>query len=163
MLEPKEITRRANEQRDEFVEPGSVAHTPVIKIANRLGFTVTEFSPTPETQSVSGAVDHGKKTIFVNESEHPGRKRFTIAHEIGHIMLHAQDGDHVDYRGEMEYGAADQPKEREANIFAGALLMPKGAFEAIWQAYSGNASLVASHFQVTPSAVKVRAKELNLG
>lgn len=157
-----ELSSRALDLRNQVVPPQSVRHTPVVEIANILGYRVNEFTPTPHNQSVSGAVDHQQRVIFVNANESPARKRFTIAHEIGHICFHANEGNTVDHRHQLGYHPDAAPKEREANVFAGELLMPRMPFEAMWQAYGGNVSSIADHFQVSEPAARVRARELNL-
>lgn len=71
--------------------------------------------------------------IGVNDSHAPNRQRFTIAHEIGHHLLHPADELYVDQTGRgLTIQARDQqssegtnPQEIEANLFAAALLMPE--------------------------------------
>lgn len=63
-------------------------------------------------------VDHEKKLVIINNSHSSGRKRFTAAHELGHIVLHP-DSDEVDYRISF---SASEPKEVEANRFAAATI-----------------------------------------
>ena len=46
------------------------------------------------------------------------RLRFTLAHELGHLVL-----------GHQAFVGPRRPEEREANLFAGALLMPREAAE----------------------------------
>ena len=55
----------------------------------------------------------GLPPIFVMNSEVPGdRYRFSLAHELGHMVMHALPGDD------------DEKMEREADEFAAAFLMP---------------------------------------
>lgn len=157
-----DIVTRAREMRQAVVGANSAQATPVVQVASGLGFEVVEFTPTDDTKALSGAVEHENKRIFVNATEHPGRKRFTIAHEIGHIVLHRDEGNFVDYRHQIGYAQADQPKEQEANHFAVELLMPRLVFEALWSAYSGNVEAVANALMVSKQAAKYRADELRL-
>lgn len=70
-------------------------------------------------------------TIGVNSRHHPNRKRFTIAHEIGHFLLHRGEELIIDrnfkvtvsHRDERS-GTGESADEIEANHFAAALLMP---------------------------------------
>lgn len=65
------------------------------------------------------------KIIFSNSSVRLSREIFTIAHEIGHLVLHMKDADFfVDDQGTF---SDDCPNafEREANYFAACLLMPE--------------------------------------
>ena len=71
---------------------------------------------------------NAKVIIGVNSLHHPNRQRFTVAHEIGHMLLHADqplivDGQGFALIGERREGG-DSPREIEANAFAAALLMP---------------------------------------
>ena len=61
------------------------------------------------------------RVIFYNDSTTPERQRFSIAHELGHIVLHASDGATVYNR---EVSPNDNPIESEANVFASRLLAP---------------------------------------
>lgn len=64
--------------------------------------------------------------IFYNDKARPERQRFTLAHELGHFVLH-RDG-HASFNCDKEsiYTGADTLKliEREADEFASHLLMP---------------------------------------
>lgn len=68
-------------------------------------------------------------SIRVKEGLHPGRKRFTIAHETGHYVLHpheSHDRQHVSKDFAIWHDASE---EAEANIFAAELLMPEFLFK----------------------------------
>ena len=61
----------------------------------------------------------------------PGRTNFTIAHELGHFLMHrAQENDfRCNQRAVLDYGSGESKKrEQEANIFASYLLMPMNDF-----------------------------------
>ncbi|MBH8567151.1 ImmA/IrrE family metallo-endopeptidase [Nostoc sp. CENA67] len=70
--------------------------------------------------------------IGVNSSHHKNRQRFTIAHELGHFLLHEGEKVHVDridYSFQVKLRNEDSSKginleEKEANYFAAELLMP---------------------------------------
>ena len=68
--------------------------------------------------------------ILVNSSISTlGRKNFTGAHEIGHVILHIQTGQQSEFQCTNNDIYGSQGKnvdfEREANQFASSLLMPK--------------------------------------
>lgn len=76
--------------------------------------------------------DHEKSSaiIGVNSNHHSNRQRFTIAHELGHFLLHTGDKVHVDRGFEVRLRSDESSKgtdidEKEANLFAAELLMPK--------------------------------------
>ena len=102
--------------------------------------------PLGEGQSLSGLLLADRRQIWVNGDEGrqwPPRRRFTIAHELGHWVLHRDEQRSlfcrhgvIDPPGVTPAGAAGDapgpdaarppldPIEAEANAFAAALLMP---------------------------------------
>lgn len=99
-------------------------------------------------------------------SSHTGalRDNFTIAHELGHLLLHwpivRRDNVDCGMRATRRVDDTNEALRRcewEANWFASAFLMPEEAFRKAYDA--GNA---ADTFGVTHSAVEVRAKTLGI-
>lgn len=74
--------------------------------------------------------DANQTVIGVNTVHAKTRQHFTIAHECGHLLLHEQEQMHVDHefrvrlRDDVSSRGTDDA-EREANLFAASLLMPK--------------------------------------
>jgi hypothetical protein len=64
--------------------------------------------------------------IFYNDKARPERQRFTLAHELGHFVLHRDSHTSFNCDKESIYTGADTLKqiEREADDFASNLLMP---------------------------------------
>lgn len=82
---------------------------------------------------ISGFLFSGgeKPIIGINTVHHENRQRFTIAHELGHYLLHHPnaEGIHVDHSFEIKLRSdrhveGNYADEREANMFAAELLMP---------------------------------------
>ncbi|MCX6864632.1 MAG: ImmA/IrrE family metallo-endopeptidase [Verrucomicrobia bacterium] len=75
--------------------------------------------------------DEGGGTIRVKHGLHPGRRRFTIAHEIGHYILHPKKRlNHSD--SVTNFRIWNEPSEEaEANLFAAELLMPEFLFKKL--------------------------------
>ncbi|MBQ7524494.1 MAG: ImmA/IrrE family metallo-endopeptidase, partial [Alphaproteobacteria bacterium] len=71
--------------------------------------------------------------MLLNPKENARRRIFTLAHEIGHIVLgHRDGGDRmVDTRSDLVF-PLKRTKEYEANEFAGELLMPEEEFRKEW-------------------------------
>ena len=68
--------------------------------------------------------------VFYNMEQPPGRVRFTIAHELGHVLLgHLGDGEHTVYN--REASSEDAPEEHMANVFASRLLAPACVLHAL--------------------------------
>ena len=106
-----------------------------------------------------------KFRIVVPSHTSPERDRFTIAHELGHYILHylwakkknPQFPDRV-----MAFRRGSDRIEWEANWFAAAFLMPESAFKAAYKDYDGDIRMIADHFRVSVAAAEVRAKGLGL-
>ena len=77
---------------------------------------------------LSGYSDAASASIVINKDIAPNRKIFTIAHELGHHLLHrdylADDGSYQVFPRFNEYGAVKPPEEQEADAFAASLLVP---------------------------------------
>ena len=119
--------------------------------------------------NISGFVDHENKEVVLNANETPERRRFTLAHELGHIILNADSGQ-IQHRDNITNSQLDiyasEPNEVEANYFAGCILMPRNVFirefNKIKQDISVKTQLLAYYFGVSQLAVYVRANILNL-
>jgi len=94
-------------------------------LAGQLGLTIVEV----ESKSFEGALLRSSRTlsgrILVRSGiRELGRRRFTIAHEIGHYILHGNRQMPCS-PGVIESWKEDQPTpEREADTFASELLLP---------------------------------------
>lgn len=86
------------------------------------------------------------------------RDRFTLAHELGHFVLHSGEGARCIRAARF----GSDRVEWEANWFAAAFLMPEQDFRATCYHYSGNPQLIASRYMVSPKAVEVRKQNLGL-
>jgi Zn-dependent peptidase ImmA (M78 family) len=109
---------------------------PVEKIVEALGLEVKR-APTEDDLSGFLYRDRQKKiaTIGVNSTHHANRQRFTIGHELGHYLLHDQEGIHVDRRFEIKLRNAKSSEgtddeEKEANLFSAELLMPNSFLDS---------------------------------
>ena len=83
--------------------------------------------------AVSGLLVPAERQIWVHAGEareSPARRRFTIAHEIGHWVCQVREGRGEPIHCRIEASSAPEPpssdpREREANVFAAELLMPE--------------------------------------
>lgn len=69
------------------------------------------------------------KLILVATSQLPTRQRFTLVHELGHLLAGDDQELHVDQNIDSKDARKD-PSELRANAFAAAFLMPEGALRA---------------------------------
>lgn len=109
----------------------------------------------------------GHALIGVNSGEAPVRQRFTIAHELGHFFLHPKKDAFVDYRDNAS-GIHRSPRERQANMFAAALLMPRHrltkdckmlARDGVTEA---EVAVLARRYSVSEDAMRFRLINLNI-
>ncbi len=151
------------------------------KVASHLGAEVRQ-----ETfeDMVSGVllIKDEQRHVMVNRTHHPNRQRFSVAHELGHLVLHHNEGDRlfIDTHLRMyqrvgkpsssfyqQPGSSTTPhEERQANQFASALLMPR---ELLIQATKDrdlwdelDVSALASEFGVSEQAMAIRLRDLEV-
>lgn len=122
------------------------------------------------TDTTSGMliVQDGAAAIVINSEHHVNRQRFTTAHEIGHLLLHAENnGTFVDGRRNRDQVSSEgrDPDEIEANTFAAELLMPEPLVRAeAAEAPTGDEFLpyMAKRFGVSEGAMSIALTRLKL-
>ncbi|MGF1653664.1 MAG: ImmA/IrrE family metallo-endopeptidase, partial [Actinomycetales bacterium] len=97
--------------------------------------------------------------ICVAADEPRVRQRFTIMHELKHIIDYGHDARL--YRGHGHLTSAQQA-ERAADYFAGCLLMPKRLLHRAWRAGHRQPAALARFFEVSTRAVEVRLAQIGL-
>ena len=104
------------------------------------------------------------KLIVLATSQVPARQRFTLAHELGHLLAGDDQGVHLD-EDVFDTAQAKNPSEMRANSFAATFLMP----EETLRAAVGSAGLTERDFAalacdliVTPLTLAFRLKGLRL-
>ncbi len=97
----------------------------LFKECERCGYKLLRY-PLGESGVLGFAMKKEKDTvIFTNSCSRLSREIFTLAHEIGHIILHFQEAvSFVDDAAAIAEKSTDA-KEQEANYFAACLLMPE--------------------------------------
>lgn len=114
-----------------------------------------------------------KFIIRVNKNNSELRNNFSIAHEIGHLILHmAYNSKEKKFEKNFEdnkiyYRYGSSREEYEANEFAGAFLMPESKFIEIVNNNTNNEKLcsinkVSQYFNVSNQAVISRGKFLGI-
>lgn len=132
----------------------------VLAIANDFGIKVFRAKLSPSVSGVLRRDDLGGESgylILVRESDPPRRQRFTIAHELGHFVLHRASADRPGGIEDDEfYRALSGPLEREANDFAAEVLMPMNLVRQLQQA--GHVALddLATRLGVSRQALAIR-------
>ena len=142
-----------------------------VMLANKLGVTVSNAKFSEESSAALIAKRGHTTRIFVEQSDPPYRKRFSIAHELGHHFLHlVNDGEILDTHRDMfrDKEPAQGPiserrlREIQANWFAASLLMPEEFVRSEWENNS-NVPHLARVFNVSPDAMGYRLDALDLG
>ena len=118
-----------------------------------------EYIPMQQTQSGQLRYENGIWTISINRLHNKKRQRFTLAHELGHYILHKEKNsefkDAVFFRNEtinsMEY---------KANEFAGELLMPERSLREHINQGVRNIGELSELFGVSAAAMKYRILSL---
>jgi hypothetical protein len=85
-----------------------------------------------EDLAVSGMLLPPDRQIWLNAREIAPRRRFTLAHEVGHWVCQHLEGKTAPIYCraadvQLEPSAAERALEREANVFAAEILMPEEA------------------------------------
>ena len=115
--------------------------------------------------------------ILVLGSDHYYRKRFTMAHELGHFMLHQNKidklgsiADNDSYRDSEHLDQMTQEEEREANAYAAKILMPEDVIKKVFADakinHNGDEEVIIDEmskmFQVSKHAMGLRLYLLDL-
>ncbi|HEX8105790.1 MAG TPA: ImmA/IrrE family metallo-endopeptidase [Solirubrobacteraceae bacterium] len=163
---------------------GEVPPVPVERIAESLlGLLIDEIDDARDVPNapsdrgrLSGLIEPETQTIWLDRHEStrsPGRRRYTIAHECGHWVLHiAGPGDVICCRPQDISGPPEaedrelvrqlRRQEREANAFADELLMPEVLVYRQAKETGCNLSLLAERFDVSAPAIRLRLLRLGL-
>lgn len=103
---------------------------------------------------MSGIITHLQQPfIAINKNTTPERRRFTVAHELGHIVLNLDAG--------------IENKEKPCNYFAGAMLFPRSAIEYELGAFRKAISLeelisIKDRYGISVAAIVHRAHDIGI-
>lgn len=164
-------------------------HAPPINvdhIAKLLGIEVNESAPTDATRmNTIGMITlqpDGPAQVWINpfENSYIPRRRFTLAHEIGHFCMHRSDSKttFVDTKGTMNRSESYwDANESEANNFAADLLMPAHLVKSVGREVISDYKIknnsekmplsifketLAVKFQVSSVAMEYRLRNLDI-
>jgi Zn-dependent peptidase ImmA (M78 family) len=146
------------------------------KCVEYLGLTVSDVD-LEDTISGFIGIKNNTAQIGVNSLQSDVRKRFTIAHEIGHYTLHRDtkplfidkinEANELLYFRDLNSSKGELVKEREANTFAAALLMPKQLLETQIEIYYKEQNrdidlieYLAKLFNVSTHAMSIRLTKI---
>ena len=147
ILEERGITREFlygnAEQKDGF-------NIPFDKLFEKLGITVKfeENLQDDNGKTISGKSDYENNTIYINKSECPQRKRFTLGHELYHVLNNQNEN--------RDDNPDNDPQEIYANAFAAEFLMPKNVLEEKFKEFNQSVWMTADYFKVSWEAMGYR-------
>jgi Zn-dependent peptidase ImmA (M78 family)/DNA-binding XRE family transcriptional regulator len=121
-FESGDDARRKAEEVRAYLRVGLGPIGDIDAVCELLGVTVYR-APLGEdlARTVSGAFYHHPAvgfSVLVNLDMTPGRRRFTVAHELAHALFHSESERYI------VSTAGKPPRERFADAFAGEFLMP---------------------------------------
>jgi Zn-dependent peptidase ImmA (M78 family) len=169
MRNPEQMAGQLREAAGQQSLPVDVA-----EIARQRGASVVYETMGPD---LSGLLyrDGGTVVIGVNSLHATNRQRFTIAHELGHLVLHQGRPVVLDHVVRLNFrdprsGMATDAEEIQANRFAAELLMPaervraeaRRGRDAATQIDEGFIKDLADGFEVSVEAMKNRLTNLGL-
>lgn len=158
--------------------PSTKEMVDVIDVAKRLGFVIGNAVLNDEDDGFI-VVEEGKeelmgfrtdKIIGVNSDRTLEWKRFIIAHELGHYMLHCRKEKQQGLYAHRVHTTGHNQSEDEADFFATNLLMPREIFTEKYNRLKEKdmekqeiVDALARKFIVTSEMTLQRIEELNLG
>lgn len=159
MLVWQSARNNAQQIRDTF-PVGNEGIRDLVGIAQHLGATIYT---APLEPAISGFIikdPHSDPRIYINENASRVRQRFTLAHELGHLVERMQ------IAGDDDYSFVDHRKpgsydlhEFFADEFAGALLMPSQKLRSMEENHLSVYEM-AKQLGVSVSAVNKRLERL---
>lgn len=150
----------------EFVKLGGTIPVDPVRAARTYGLEifVVEMEKMVSASPSGILAEHdGRWVVYINNSDSINRQRFTVAHELGHFLLH-KGKQFVDEfsAGETFYrDGEDTHEEKEANYFAACFLMPEKLVEQVWQ-ISKDPKDAANKFKVSEVSMTYRLRKLGL-
>jgi Zn-dependent peptidase ImmA (M78 family) len=146
------------------------APVPIDDIVRSRGITIRVM----DLKEVSGLVvrDGNATVIGVNKAHALTRRRFTIAHELAHALLHDGQEVHYDKDFRVDFRSATsslgvEVKEMEANFFAASILMPRRFLETDpmvadldLEEAAGAVKVLATRYKVSTHAMSIRLGNL---
>lgn len=100
--------------------------------AERLGLLVHSVALEQHLPDGAYVALEGAAATVVNGSQTAGRRRFTLAHELGHHVMADE------YSTDWSVGEAKEEREKRINAFAIHLLMPRRSVVDSWDAHGGD-------------------------
>lgn len=151
----------ARHEAEKLTENFSRPPIPVLEIAERAGVDVVFIDFKSHADVVAGFCDFEGSKLYVNKDDKLGRQMFTMAHELGHWILHRD----LFVKNPKKYAVLprfQKPKpdnyEKEANFFAAELLVPK---RLLLPVLGAGISYLSDIFGVSREMMEFRVKNVS--
>jgi hypothetical protein len=148
-------------QATRLLDSAGISHEPVSlrDVVSALNLELVGKTREPFTSEAAlEPLGNGRANVLKGAGD-SGRRRVTIAHEIGHFVLHAE-------RCRPESGGAvneaGRREEREADAFAAELLMPEHLVGEAVREHGPDVARLADRFEVSRQAMQARLRSLSL-
>ncbi len=154
--------RKARAKAAEVLRVQHIVRPPIVprEIAESYGLRVDVIDLPADLQNVAGFIDFSENQILVNSADHYNRQTFTIAHELGHFLMHrelfAAHPETYKVLLRLPVDSQSDPLEKEANAFAADLLVPLEMLR-LYRKYATEDDL-ARLFAVSPEVIRYRIK-----
>ena len=176
-MKKSEIEQKVEQMMKELHYSDTSDEIDVIEIAKKLGFAVGNAVMKDDVDGFS-IIQKGAKEILgietdkligVNSERELEWKRFTIAHEIAHYILHYSSQKYKGMYAHRDHKKGKNDIENEADYFAANLLMPKDKFTNKYKELEKKGLdrkeiivLLSAKFVVTQMMTERRIEELGL-
>lgn len=125
-------------------------------LCKRMGIRVAYFTPSEGESDGFSTLVNGQMWIVVSDRCSTERQRFTVAHELGHILLgHVGQFELVN----REPTPGDNPIEQAANVFASRLLAPACV---LWALGARTPEQIGELCQISKQAAHFRAQRMEV-
>ena len=176
---PPFLSDRVLEQKaQELLTRYEQTEPPVDPVTIARGEGIEVYEGTFSDSRVSGMLktEEGRRVIYVSDADTPVRRRYSVAHELGHAILHPDAGDFADSgkeltvlyrRAEDGYELADpankarRRREIQANIFAACLLIPRDMLAEVLED-TDDISDLTRIFGVSRQTLGIRLSDLGI-
>ncbi len=151
----------AKRKADRLTEVYSSPPVPVLEIAEQNGVHVIFANFGSSSERVAGYCDFRKAKLFVNAADRPRRQSFTIAHELGHWVMHrsifVENPETWPVLPRFSRPSNNNPHEQEASKFAAHLLVPDHLLKPVLNP-AVSAAALAPIFFVSRIMMEIRMK-----
>ncbi len=171
----------AKELRSQIKDYDTNRPVPIIDIVKQMGFVIKIADELPNDDSGVIIIDPelndiigNSKCVLISGKIKYGKRRFVLAHEIGHYLFDFDGTNKSRYVHNFvrSYNkcSTEDPAEQKVNQFAAELLMPQDIFVREYKKLKASGSLsltdviikLSEFFETTTKSVEMRIAELKL-